>query len=177
MDYYTLTLCGLKRQLSIVSVSPQLKIASFNLLGDRELVSLIAKEIIERIKYFDFDILVGLEVKTLPLVYEISRILGKDRYVILRKQQAGYMQNPLRVGGPKGLVLDGHDLDLIAHKKIILLDDVVTSGHTINIAQDLIQKAEGQVQAIVAVIKQGEPSYQFGKPFFYLTTLPLFPNS
>lgn len=177
MDYYTLTLCGLKRQLPIVSVSPRLKIASFNLLGDAELISLLAKEIIERIKYFDFDILVGLEVKTLPLIYEISRILDKDRYVILRKQQMGYMQKPLRAGGPQGLVLDGHDLNFITCKKVILIDDVVTSGHTINIAQDLIQQVKGQVQAIVAVIKQGEQSYQFSKPFFYLATLPLFPNT
>lgn len=174
MEYYTLKICGEKRELPLLPIGPKFKIASFNLLGDAVLVSKLAKELYEKIKYMDFEILVGLEVKTLPLIYELSKLLGKERYVILRKQYAGYMIKPIEVGGKWGLMLDGEDAKRIRDKKIILVDDVVTTGKTIRLAQELIEKAGGKTKAVISVIKQGEQKEPIEVPFFYITTLPLF---
>lgn len=174
MEYYTLNLCGLKRKLPLVSLGPKLKIASFNLLGDAELVSLVAQEMVERIKYFDFDVLVGAEVKILPLIYEMSRILGQDRYVICRKKILGYMVDPLQAGGQKGMVLDGPDGELIKNKKVVIVNNVVSTGRTMRVVRELVKKAGGDVVAAVAIIKQGELKTVIDEPFFYLTTLPLF---
>lgn len=174
MQYYTLNLCGLTRKLPLVSLGPRLKIASLNLLGDSELVSRVAQEMIERIKYFDFDVLVGTEVKILPLIYEMSQILGQKRYIICRTKILGYMVQPLRIGGQKGLVLDGPDAELIKGKKVVIVNDVVSTGRTVVVVNELVKKSMGEVVAAVAIIKQGELESKIDQPFFYLTTLPLF---
>lgn len=174
MEYYTLNLCGLTRKLPLVSLGPRLKIASLNLLGDSELINLVAQEMVERIKYFDFDILVGAEVKILPLIYEMSRILGQERYVICRNKILGYMVQPIRTSSQKGLVLDGPDANFIKGKKIVIVNDVVSTGKTTGVIKELVKKAGAKVVAVIAIIKQGEPQIAIKKPFFYLTTLPLF---
>lgn len=174
MKYYTLNLCGLTRKLPLVSLGPKLKIASLNLLGDGELINLVAQEMVERIKYFDFDVLIGAEVKILPLIYEMSRILGQKRYVICRKKILGYMVQPIRAGKREGMVLDGPDAELIRRKKVVIVNDVFSTGRTIGIVRELVEKAKGEVVAVVAIIKQGEPQAFLKEPFIYLTTLPLF---
>ncbi len=174
MEYYTFNLCGLRRKLPLVSLGAKLKIASFNLLGDGELVSLVAREMVERIKYFDFDVLVGTEVKILPLIYEMSRILGQKRYVICRKKILGYMVQPLRVGGREGMILDGPDVELIKKKKIVIVNDVVSTGGAVKIIKEMAKKVEAEVTAVIAIIKQGDLQLVIKEPFLYLTTLPVF---
>ncbi|HUV42955.1 MAG TPA: phosphoribosyltransferase family protein [Patescibacteria group bacterium] len=174
MNYYTLKICGLTRKLPIVSLGPKLKIASFNLLGDGELVEAVAKDLSKEVKKFDFDYLVGPEVKVVPLLQVLSQKLKKPRYIILRKNIMGYMTKPITNKFKPNLVLNGPDAELLKGKKVIIVDDVVSTGRTIRVVRDLMRMAEAEVVAAVAVLKQGEKEEEIEIPFFHLGSLPLF---
>ena len=174
MTYYTLKICGLTRNLPIVSLGPKLKIASFNLLGDGELVEAVAKDLAKEIKKFEFDYLVGPEVKVVPLLQVLSQKLKKPRYIILRKNIMGYMTKPITNKYKPNLVLNGPDADLLKDKKVIIVDDVVSTGRTIRVVGDLMTMARAEVVAAVAVLKQGEKEEEIEPTFFYLGNLPLF---
>lgn len=176
MNFYTLNLCGLKRELPIVAISPKMKIASFNLLGDAELVRAAAKEIAARLKGETFDYLVGPEVKVVPLLQEISNFLDKDRYVILRKKIHGYMVRPLSSHSPSPLVINGPDADLLRNSRVVLVDDVISTGKTFREAETLLTGINAKVVKGVALLKQGEESAAFDFPVEFLGHLPLFKN-
>lgn len=174
MNYYHLKLCGLTRELPIVSLGPKLKIASFNLLGDGELVKQVAISLAEKIKDLDFDYLVGPEVKVVPLLQELSVLLGKPRYIILRKNIMGYMTHPIVSKTKPGMVLNGPDADLIKGKKILIVDDVVSTGKTVKVVEELIKNIGAQIVGVAAVLKQGEEKVEISVPFYSLGNLPLF---
>lgn len=176
MNFYTLNLVGLKRQLPIVSLGPKLKIASFNLLGDGEMVEKAADEIAKRLKKISFDVLVGPEVKVVPLLHALSQRLGKQRYVILRKNIMGYMVSPITGKGKPTLVLNGPDAQTLQGKKVVIVDDVISTGRTIRVATDVVESAGAQVVAVACILRQGEQREIPIEPFFYLDTLPLFNN-
>jgi len=154
VEYYNLELCGLKRKLPIVSLGPKLKIASFNLLGDGELV--------------------GPEVKVVPLLQVLAKKLNKPRYIILRKNIMGYMTQPITNKSKPSLVLNGPDAKLLKGKKVIIIDDVVSTGRTIKVVQELMKMADAEAVGAVAVFKQGEKEEKIGIPFSFLGKLPLF---
>jgi adenine phosphoribosyltransferase len=174
MKYYTLKVGKVRRKLPIVALSPKIKIASFNLLGDRELVEVLAQQIAERLKGIDFDYLVGPEVKVVPLLHELSKLLGKPRYIVCRKQLHGYMVSPKKTRRKPGLVIDGKDVELIDKKKVVILDDVVSSGHTMRIVKELMEISGARVVAMVAVFRQGIKDESELEGLIYLGTLPLF---
>lgn len=174
MDYYTLELCGLTRKLPIVSLGPHLKIASFNLLGDGELVEKVAQELTKNIKKFDFDYLVGPEVKVVPLLQALAPKLKKPRYVILRKNIMGYMVKPVTNKTKPTLVLNGPDAEILKGKKVVIVDDVVSTGRTIRVVKELMRMVGAEVVGAVAILKQGERQDELEIPFTYLGTLPLF---
>jgi adenine phosphoribosyltransferase len=174
MNYYTLRICGFIRQLPIIKIGPRYSIASFSLLGDIELVEVIARELVERIKYLDFDFLVGPEIKVLPLVYQMSNLLGHKNYIIARQKILGYMISPIKSDGRKPLVLNGKDAKVLHHKKVVLVGDVVSTGKTTKEMENLMAKVEAQILAVACVLKQGELQVRIDKPLFYLQTLPLF---
>ena len=175
MDYYTLNLFGLKRSLPLVSVSPKIKIASFNLLGDGELVEKIANRLCPMLKKIRFDHLVGPEVKVVPLLQSLSVKLSKPRYVVLRKNIMGYMTSPISGKSHPSLVLNGPDAQILNGKRAVIIDDVVSSGRTINTLCELIETAEAKVVAITAIFKQGEEELTGrAKTLTYLENLPVF---
>lgn len=174
MQFYTLKICGLTRKLPVVSLGPHLKIASFNLLGDGELVEKIALELEKKIKKFDFDYLVGPEVKVVPLLQVLASKLGKPRYVILRKNIMGYMIKPISNKSKPTLVLNGLDAEILKGKKVVIVDDVVSTGRTIRVVKELMKMVGAEVVGAVAVLKQGEKQEELDIPFTYLGALPLF---
>lgn len=174
MDYYTLKLCGLTRKLPIVSLGPKLKIASFNLLGDGELVEAVAKDLAKELKKIEFDYLVGPEVKVVPLLQTLAKRIDKPRYVILRKNIMGYMTKPMTNKSKPNLVLNGPDAELLKGKKVVIVDDVVSTGRTIRVAREIIKMANAETVGAVAVFKQGEKEEEVEIPFSFLGTLPLF---
>lgn len=177
MEFFTLNLCGVSRQLPLVSLGPKLQIASFNLLGDGELVESIAKEFEGRLRKLDFDYLVGPEVKVVPLLQALSTRLNKPRYIVLRKNIMGYMVNPLTGKTKPTMVLNGSDAQLLKDKKVVIIDDVVSTGRTIEVVSELIKSAGAEVVTVYAIIKQGESVENISVPFYSLGKLPIFNNS
>jgi len=176
MDYYDLDFFGLKRKLPIVSLTPKIKIASISLLGDAELTEKAAEKLAEKLKNYQFDYLVGPEVKVVPLLYALSQKLGQKRYVVCRKSIKGYMTSPKLLKIPKGskfnmLVLDGPDVELLKGKKVAVVDDVVSSGTTLINLGKLLNQIGAKIVVTATIFKQGE---QYQGNLIYLACLPIF---
>jgi len=177
MKYYTLKICGFERRLPIIKIGSRLAVASFSLLGDVELVDVLAAELVERIKYLDFDYLIATEVKVLPLVYQMSRLLGSKHYIVVRKKILSYMTQSIKSDGHYPLVLNGKDAQLLREKKVILIDDVVATGKTMKEIENLMGKAGAKIVATACVLKQGDLQVKIDQPIFYLEQLPFFERS
>lgn len=179
MEYYTLNLCGLTRELPIIHISKKTRLASFSMLGDIELVEKIASELVKKLKDHKFDYLVGPEVKVVPLIHSLAKRMGYKRYVICRKSVKPHMISPIILKPlayfPKHvrpLVLDGSDAKLIKDKKVIIVDDVVSTGVTMRMMKKLMEKVNAQVVKTVAVLRQGE-QFDSIDELMYLDELPL----
>ncbi len=180
-DYYNVEICGLKRKLPLIPISKKTKIASFNILGDTELTQKVASILALKLKKYKFDYLVGPEVKVVPLIHELSAKLGQKKYIICRKSVKPYMVSPVILKPlshfPKHirpLVIDGGDKNLLVGKKVIIVDDVVSTGVTIRMVKFLMEKIGAKVIAIAAVIRQGEKQFDKYENFVYLLDLPIF---
>lgn len=174
---YTLQLFGLQRELPIIQVSPDLKIASFVILGDTELVCHVAPHIVKRLP--PFDVLVTPEAKGIPLVFEISRLLGMN-YITVRKSVKPYMNQPLvdevvsiTTQKKQMLCMDGKDAQYIRGKRVVIIDDVISTGESVEAVQRLIEKTGGTVVAKAAILAEGKASQR--DDIIFLQELPLFP--
>lgn len=178
-DFYPVNIAGIKRNLPLFAVSENLKIALFNILGDTEVVVAAAKALVEKLPS-EVEVLVTPEVKSVPLVFEMSRLSGLP-YVVARKIRKPYMENALSAevmsittGKPQTLWLDGKDLDLIKGAQVALVDDVVSTGSTFHGLHQLMQKAEADVVAEVVVFTEGDQDKW--KEVISLGHLPIFKN-
>lgn len=160
-EYYTVELCGLKRDLPIFEVAPGVKIAIFNILGDTEIVKAIAPELAKRFPK-EADVIITPEVKSIPLAYELSVQTGLP-YVVARKTLKPYMGDAFSVevlsittGKPQTLWLDEKDIHLIKGKRVIIVDDVISTGSTLEGMRYLVKEAGGEVVAEAAVFTEGE---------------------
>ena len=174
MDYYEIEYKGISRKLPIIAISPKIKVASVNLLGDTELVEAVSEILQGKIQDINFDTLVGPEVKVVPLLHDLSKRLGKKRYVICRKQIHGYMVKPVFTRLKPSLVLDGQDARYLKDKKVIVVDDVVSSGRTMRMVEDLMNMVGAQVVAHLAVFKQGDIQDTIFKDLVVMDDLPIF---
>lgn len=163
MEYFDLKICGLTRKLPLIQVGRNTKIASFSILGDVELCNKLADKIAKKLKGVDFDYLVGPEVKVVPLIHGVAVRLKQPRYVICRKSIKSYMHEPFKVNPlshfpkhVKPLVLDGPDVELLKDKKVIIIDDVVSTGVTMRMMNYLMNKVDAQVVGYFAALKQGD---------------------
>ena len=175
---YTLEICGLKRELPIIAVSEELRIASFVILGDTELVCRVAPELVKKLP--PFEVIITPEAKGIPLAFEISRLLNMN-YIIVRKSVKAYMDNPLidkvvsiTTQKEQLLCLDGKDAQAIKGKQVVIVDDVISTGESINAAQRLVEKAGGIVAAKVAILAEGDAKNM--DDIIFLQELPLFPG-
>ena len=178
--YYTLTVAGLTRKLPIVKISDDLSIASFVILGDTELVLATAPEIVKRLP--QVDILITAEAKGIPLIFEISRLMNMKRYVVARKSLKPYMDSPIvnevvsiTTQKKQILCLDKKDAELIKGKRVAIIDDVISTGESINAVEKLVEKAGGIVVAKAAILAEGDAANR--NDIIYLEKLPLFPNN
>ncbi len=149
-------------------------------MGDVELVDSAADEIVKKARKFKFDCVVGPEVKAVPLVHGVAKRLKHKRFVICRKSIKPYMISPVVVNPlshfpkhVKPLVIDGNDSDFLKDKKVIVVDDVVSTGVTMRMLTHLLKKVDAEAVAYFVVLKQGE---QFDKidNLYYLGELPVF---
>lgn len=176
MDYYKLNVCGLERNLPIIQISDNLKIASFVLLGDAELAEKAGLELSKKV---DADIILTAEAKGISLAHEIARNIGKKSFVVARKSEKAYMNDPINVEvnsittkNTQKLFLDFKDVEKIKGKKIALVDDVISTGESMNALESLVEKAGGKVVQKLAILAEGDAADR--DDIIFLEKLPIF---
>lgn len=177
-DTYTIQVAGITRKLPVIQVSDDLCIASFVILGDTELICASAPQIVEKLP--EVDILITAEAKGIPLVFEISRLLNMKKYIVARKSIKPYMNSPtidevisITTQKKQILCLDKNDADDLKGKRVAIIDDVISTGESIQAVKRLVESAGGIVAAKAAILAEGDATKR--KDIIYLEELPLFP--
>lgn len=177
---YTVQIAGLTRDLPLFQVAPKLSIAVFNMLGDTELVQACATALAEQLSARQYDIIVTPEAKSIPLAHALS-VLTTKPYVVLRKTYKPYMGVALMsetlsitTGHTQTLYLDEKDQARLKARKVVILDDVISTGSTLQGVQQLMEKAEAEIVANAAVFTEGDENDWSG--IIALGNLPLFPG-
>jgi adenine phosphoribosyltransferase len=177
-EVHSVEIAGLRRDLPLFEVAPGVRIAVLNILGDTELVLACARELSDRLKGVEFDLLVTAEAKSIPLAYALSAAMGKV-YVVLRKVYKLYMGETIQAetvsittGKPQTLYLDEKDRDLVRGKRVVLVDDVVSSGSTLKGMRQVMELAGAKVAAEAAIFTEGDPGQW--RDIVALGHLPLF---
>jgi adenine phosphoribosyltransferase len=159
---YPVDIAGVHRELRLFEIKPGLRIAILNILGDTELVEACAQALSGPLGAVDYDVLVTAEAKSIPLAHALSVVTGKP-YVILRKAYKPYMGDALQAetlsittGQPQTLYLDEKDREMMKNKRVIILDDVISTGSTLQGMRLLLQKAGADVVAEAAIFTEGE---------------------
>jgi adenine phosphoribosyltransferase len=175
---YPVEIAGIHRELPIFQVAPNLSIAVLNLLGDTELVQACARALTSRLVDIAFEVLVTAEAKSIPLAHALSVEMGKP-YIVLRKAYKPYMGVALMsetlsitTGHPQTLYMDEKDQSLLAGKRVILLDDVISTGSTLQGMEQLMEKSGAQVVIRAAVFTEGDQANW--THILALGNLPLF---
>ncbi len=177
-DVYPIEIAGLKRELPLFQIKPGLRIALLNILGDTELVQACARELAKQLQGVPFDVLITAEAKSIPLAYALA-IEMKKPYAVLRKTYKPYMGDALQAetlsittGQPQILILDEKDRALITGKKVLIVDDVISTGSTLQGMRLVIEKAGAKVVQEAAILTEGERSKW--EKIISLGHLPLF---
>jgi adenine phosphoribosyltransferase len=175
---YPIEIAGLYRELPLVEVQPGLRIAVLNILGDTELVEACAQALVQKLAGIEHDVVVTAEAKSIPVAHALS-VRTRKPYVVLRKVYRPYMGETIQAetisittGTPQSLYLDEKDRELMKGKKVVLLDDVVSTGSTLKGMQQVVEKADAQEVAVTAILTEGDQ--ERWKDILSLGHLPLF---
>jgi len=179
-DTYPVEIAGIKRDLRLFEVAPGVRIAIINILGDTELVQAAAKALGKQLQSHHPDVLVTAEAKSIPLAYALSVEMTRP-YVVLRKTYKPYMGDALQAetfsittGKPQTLFLDEKDRALIGGKRIALVDDVISTGSTLQAMRLVMDKAGAEVVVEAALFTEGDRARW--KKVVALGHLPVFQN-
>ncbi len=161
-ETYSVEVAGIRRELRLFEVAPKVRIAILNILGDTELVQACAKELAQRLKDISYDILVTAESKSIPLAHALSIETGKS-YVVLRKVYKPYMGDAIQAetlsittGQPQVLILDEKDRELVKGKRAVIVDDVISTGSTLQGMRLILEKAGTSIAAEAAIFTEGD---------------------
>ena len=161
-ETYAVEIAGIRRGLRLFEIKPGLKIAILNILGDTELVQACAKALSEKLKDLNYDILVTAEAKSIPLAHALS-VETKKPYVVLRKTYKPYMGAALTAetlsittGEPQILILDEKDIEMMQGKRVVILDDVISTGSTLQGMRMILAKAGSTVVGEAAIFTEGD---------------------
>lgn len=161
-ETYTVEVAGLKRNLRLFEIKPGLKIAILNILGDTELVQACASALAQKLDDLEYDLLVTAEAKSIPLVHALS-VETRKPYVVLRKTYKPYMGAAIKAetlsittGQPQTLILDEKDIDSMKGRKVVTVDDVVSTGSTLQGMRMVLDKAGATVVADAAIFTEGD---------------------
>lgn len=173
---YTLTVAGITRELPLCPVNEHMDIAAFIMFGDVEITIACARELLAKVPAFD--VLITAESKGIPLAYEMSRQSGKP-YVLARKSEKLYMSDPVTVedksittAAVQKLVIDRKDLESMDGKRVLIVDDVISTGGSLHALESLVSHSKGQVAARAAVLAEGDAAQR--RDIIFLAPLPLF---
>ena len=176
---YSMEVAGLKRELPICKVTDDLYIGAFICFGDAELTVACAREMLKLVPADSYDYLFTAEAKSIPLIHEMARQSGAEKYFIARKGAKAYMPDPICVedqsittAGMQKLYLGRDDAELICGKRILLIDDVISTGGSLKAMESLIEQAGGQVAGKIAVLAEGDAKDR--EDIKFLAPLPLF---
>ena len=179
MHTYPIDVAGLHRELPICKVTDDLYIGAFIVFGDAELTVACARELLKLVPADSYDYMLTAEAKSIPLIHEMARQSGAKKYFIARKGPKVYMPDPLHVedqsittAGLQKLYLGRDDADLIRGKRILLMDDVISTGGSIHAMEALVNMAGGTVVGRIAVLAEGAAADR--TDIKYLERLPVF---
>lgn len=174
---YEMDVAGLKRELPLCKVSDDLYIGAFVMFGDVELTVHCAAELLKRAPEYDY--LIAPEAKAIPLLYEMARQSGADKYFLARKGPKAYMSGVFEVDvksittmSVQKLVIDTADAELIKGKRMLIIDDVISTGESLRAMEELVTRAGGIVAGRMAVLAEGDA--QKRHDIICLAPLPLF---
>ena len=175
--FYTMKVAGLERDLPICPVSDTLSIAGFVIFGDQELSVACARDLLARAPEYDY--IITAEAKGIPLAHEMARQAGDKKYILARKGPKLYMRDVFDVAvrsittaKEQHLYLDGADAELMKGKRILIVDDVISTGESLAALEALVEKAGGIVCGKMAILAEGDA--QDREDLIYLEKLPLF---
>ena len=175
--FYRMKVAGLERDLPICPVNDKLYIAGFVIFGDQELTVACAKALLEKAPEYDY--IITAEAKGIPLAHEMARQAGAPKYILARKGPKLYMRdifsvtvNSITTAKEQKLYLDGADAALMKGKKILIVDDVISTGESLKALEALVEKAGGEICGKMAILAEGDAIDR--EDLIYLEPLPLF---
>ena len=175
--YYKMTIAGCERELPLCPISDTLNIGAFVIFGDTELTTACARALNERTP--EHDVMITAESKGIPLICEMARLQGNKRYLLARKGAKLYMRDVLKVevrsittDHVQHLYLDGNDAQYMRGKRVVIVDDVISTGESLHALEELVKKAGGEVVGRMAILAEGDATER--KDLIYLEKLPLF---
>ena len=175
--FHTMTIAGLERHLPICPVTDDLYIAGFVIFGDPELTSACSAELLKRAPAYDY--IITAEAKGIPLAHEMARQAGDAKYILARKGPKLYMRdvfsvtvNSITTAKEQKLYLDGADAALMKGKKILIVDDVISTGESLKALEALVEKAGGEICGRMAILAEGDAINR--EDLIFLEELPLF---
>ena len=175
-EYYRVDIAGLERDLLRCPISDKLDIAAFILFGDVEITVAAAAELLKKAPEFDY--IITPEAKSIPLAYEMARQSGKP-YIVIRKGVKVYMGNPLEVSvrsittqKEQKLYLGEDEVNLIRGKRVLIVDDVISTGESLIAVRKLVEAAGAEEAATCAVLAEGDAKDR--DDIIFLEPLPLF---
>ena len=175
--FYHMTVAGLERDLPICKVTDDLYIAGFVIFGDQELTVACAAELLKRAPEYDY--IITAEAKGIPLAHEMARQAGDAKYILARKGPKLYMTDifessvrSITTAKEQHLYLDGADAALMKGKRILIVDDVISTGESLRAVEALVEKAGGVICGRMAILAEG--AAQTRPDLIYLEKLPVF---
>ena len=175
---YPMTIAGIKRELPLCKVADDFYIGAFIMFGDAEITVACAKELLARAPK-EYDYLLTAEAKSIPLIHEMARQSGASEYFVARKGMKVYLTDPIHVQvrsittqHDQDLYLSGADAAKMKGKKILIVDDVISTGESLHALEELVHQAGGEVAGRMAVLAEGDA--QKREDIVYLEKLPVF---
>lgn len=175
-EVYKMKIAGLERELALCPINDKVSIGAFIIFGDVELTVAAVSELLKRCP--DFDYIVTPEAKSIPIAYEMARQSGK-KYFVIRKKAKLYMTDPVSVNvksittaAQQTLILDSKEGKQLTGKRVVIVDDVISTGKSMLAVEELLSKFSADVVAKAAILAEGDAADR--KDIIYLEKLPLF---
>ena len=175
--YYNMKIAGLDRALPLCPINDDLYIGAFVIFGDPELTTAASKALLEKAPEYDY--IITAESKGIPIAHEMARLAGNQKYFLARKKPKLYMTgvfevtvNSITTEGEQKLYLDRADAELMAGKRILIVDDVISTGESLRAIEELVIAAGGNIVGKMTILAEGDAQQR--DDIIYLEPLPLF---